>query len=68
MKKEQVETEAMKIFNGKEMLVERPSGMPFDVYRTFLREQSKLIKRLFKTKPMRRVARMMPVNPGYNLH
>ena len=60
-------TLASQIFTGK-LVTERPEGMDYEAYRALRKLQNKTIKKLFKTKPMRRVANLMPLNKGYNLH
>lgn len=60
-------TKASELFTGK-LLLERPEDMDFKLYKELVKLQNKTIKKLFKTKPMRRVANLMPVRRGYNLH
>lgn len=60
-------TKASELFTGK-LLLERPEDMDFKLYKELVKLQNKTIKKLFKTKPMRRVANLMPVRLGYNLH
>ena len=55
---ESSETPAQLIFKNKELLTSRPEGMEFPVYRELLAIQNHVIKKLFKHKPMRRVAQL----------
>lgn len=61
-------TRAQKIFADKELLLERPDGMDFEVYKVFRATQTRLIKDLFRSKPSRKIARLMTITPGYNSH
>ena len=60
-------TLASKIFTGT-LLIERPEGMDFEVYKGLRRLQNKTLKRVLRKAPLRRVANLMPTRRGYNLH
>ncbi len=61
-------TDAQEIFGGRKLINERPEGMSFESYKLVRYLQSKILKKLFTHKPSRRIAQLMPVRPGYNLH
>lgn len=63
-----VKTEAMRVFGDKELLTERPLGMDFATYKVLLNAQSRMIKRMFRHKPSKKIARLMETKYGYNLH
>jgi hypothetical protein len=52
-------TLAQQIFEGKQLLVERPPEMPFNLYRELLRIQTRILKDLFRRCPDRRLAGLM---------
>lgn len=60
-------TLASQIFKG-ELIVERPEGMDYDLYHELRRIQNKTIKKLFRRKPDRNIAKLITINPGYNKH
>ena len=61
-------TRAQVIFKEGNLLTSRPSGMDFDSYKAALRLQNRIISKLFRHKPSRVVAGLMPIRAGYNLH
>jgi hypothetical protein len=61
-------TPAQILFEGKEILNERPTGMDFTEYRLLRAYQSNIIKKLFRHKPSRKIAQSMPTRIGYNQH
>jgi len=48
MKKNNPKTPALVIFKDKNILNERPEGMPYEDYKIIRKQQSEVIKRLFK--------------------
>lgn len=52
-------TLAKRIFEGKELLTCRKSGMTFDQYILLRRYETKLLKELFRRKPDRHIERLM---------
>lgn len=63
-----VKTDAQEIFGGRKIINERPEGMSFESYKLVRYLQSKLIGKLFRHKPSRKIARLMPIRLGYNAH
>jgi hypothetical protein len=53
---------AARIFDGKTLLLERPSGMIFATYCNMRRVQSKLLRELFKKPNDRRIGAAMPTS------
>ena len=67
MKKDRIEkykepSLAARIFDGKTLLLERPSGMVFEEYKAMRRVQSKLLRELFKKPNDRRIGAAMPTS------
>lgn len=54
-----VETAAMKLFGGKDLLLERPPDMTQEEYKMARYLQNSTIKKLFRHKPSRRIANLM---------
>lgn len=61
-------TLAQNLFKGKQLLVERPPDMTYNEYRQLLAVQNRTIKKLFRHKPSRNIAKLMPLTLHYNLH
>lgn len=63
-----IQTPAMKLFGGKEMIIERKPGMPKAQYDYMRDVQQRALKMLFKRSPDRRVAALMrPTIPSSHL-
>lgn len=63
-----IQTPAMKLFGGKELIVERKPGMPKTQYDYMRDVQQRALKMLFKRSPDRRVAALMrPTIPSSHL-
>lgn len=61
-------TIAQRLFHDKDLINERPEGMPFEQYKAVRYLQSKMLKKMFRHKPDRRIVRLMEIRPGYNSH
>lgn len=56
------------LFYNKTILNERPENMSYEDYRVLRSHQSKIIKKLSRSKPSRKIAQLMPIRFGYNAH
>ena len=61
-------TTAQQLFHNKELINERPEGMTLEEYKTVRYLQSKMLKKMFRHKPDRRISRLMEIKHGYNSH
>lgn len=53
------QTDAMKIFGGKQLLNDRPAGMEIDEYKLARKIQTIILKRLFPKAPLRKLQGIM---------
>jgi hypothetical protein len=67
-RKEHPPTPRQTLFEGKKILCERPSEMPYEVYREARRSQSSLLNVLNAKSPNREIAKLMGIRLGYNSH
>jgi hypothetical protein len=65
---EGVTTPAMILFKDRDIITKRPEGMEYGAYKFLRTHQKKVIDMLFKSKPSRKVQRLMPIRIGYNYH
>lgn len=61
-------TAAQILFGGKTLLTERPKEMVFADYKTLLKHQNFVLKKVLAGSPRQDIARLMETRFGYNNH
>lgn len=59
---EGVKTDAMIIFEGKQLITKRPEGMSTDEYKFTRKTQELILKELFRRCPSRKLQGIIPLN------
>jgi hypothetical protein len=65
---EEFKSSAQILFEGKEVINERPEEMPFVVYKALRMHQGKLLSKLFPGPVVPRIQQGMGLKLHYNLH
>lgn len=68
MKKNHPKTPSQILFEGKELLNERPDYMSYPDYKMIRTHQTALIKLLHAKTPNSKIQQAMGLRKGYNLH
>lgn len=68
MKKEHPKTPSQILFEGKQLINERPEDMPYADYRMMRAHQTALLRVIHAKTPNNKIQQSMGIKVGYNQH